>query len=594
MSGYGYGAPGHDPSQPQSTFVPPVAPPPDGYQQTGSTGYGQYGGVQQPYGASRPGSSYMQQGPGSGPEATPMQGDLASQMGSMNIGTDASGAARGHKKRDRHAHHTLDNPQPVPQNYGAPGPTAASYQGQAGFAQQQQQHPSQLGFQGPGAPPGQPQPFPPSTPLAGAPASSAQGKVDPEQIPSVPWSRDMAAQYYLDHVYPTMEQHLPPPASIPFVAIDQGNSSPKYTRLTLNSIPTSAEALAITGLPLGLILQPLAPLQEGEQPVPVIDFGETGPPRCRRCRAYINPFMIFKSGGNKFVCNMCTFPNDTAPEYFAPTDPGGVRTDRAQRPELMLGTVEYTAPKEYWTKAPVPMRWLFLIDVSMEAISKGFLHGFCQGILDALYGDEDGTQDAETNGEKPGNLPPGSRVGIATFDREAHFYDLDPHREEPQMTVMPDMEDPFVPLSGGLFVDPHESKHMITKLLAQIPQMFERIRSPEPALLPTLAAALDALTATGGKVICSLASLPTWGPGRLFLRDKPEIRDTDAEKKLFATEHQGFQKVGKQMTEQGIGIDFFLAAPSGGYLDIATIGEHSIFRSFCNYLDIVLTRLQAT
>src|SRR6201999_343151 len=127
---------------------------------------------------------------------------------------------------------------------------------------------------------------------------------------------------------------------------DQGNSSPKHARLTVNNVPSTAEALASTGLPLGLVIQPFAPLQEGEQPIPVLDFGETGPPRCRRCRAYINPFMAFRSGGNKFVCNMCTFPNDVPPEYFSPTDPSGARVDRQQRPELTRGTVEFMVPKE--------------------------------------------------------------------------------------------------------------------------------------------------------------------------------------------------------------------------------------------------------
>ena len=82
-----------------------------------------------------------------------------------------------------------------------------------------------------------------------------------------------------------------------------------------------------------------------------------------------------------------------------------------------------------------------------------------------------------------------------------------------------------------------------------------------------------ALASTGGKIVCSLAALPTWGPGRLFMRDDGNVHDTDAEKKLLKTEHPGFVKIAEKMVQSGVGIDFFMAAPSGGYLDIATIGR---------------------
>jgi protein transport protein SEC24 len=279
--------------------------------------------------------------------------------------------------------------------------------------------------------------------------------------------------------------------------------------------------------------------------------------------------MTFKSGGNKFVCNMCTFPNDVPSEYFAPTDPAGARVDRLQRPELTLGTVDFMVPKEYWGKEPVGLRWLFLIDVSAESLNRGFLNGFCEGIINALYG----TETEETEGSAQPRVPAGSKVGIVTFDKDIHFYNLSSTLDKAQMLVMPDIEDPFVPLSEGLFVDPQESKSIITSLLTELPAMFAEVKNPEPALLPTLNSALMALTATGGKIVCSLAALPTWGPGRLFLRDDGSMHSPDAEKKLLTTEHPGYKKVAQKMVESGVGIDFFLAAPSGGYLDIATIGK---------------------
>lgn len=77
-------------------------------------------------------------------------------------------------------------------------------------------------------------------------------------------------------------------------------------------------------------------------------------------------------------------------------------------------------------------------------------------------------------------------------------------------------------------------------------------------------------------MVCSLSALPTWGPGRLFMRDDGKYPGGEIDKKLFTTEHPGWKKIAEKMVAAGVGIDFFLAAPSGGYLDIATIGEFHV------------------
>ena len=461
----GYQTPKNDSHHPQAQSQPvpqqsrpPVAPGPTDYQQGGLT-YGQSTPNLQQNQYGTPQSGYQPQGqqwqgqeqgyfppqeqPGMNDSGA--MGGLASQIGQMGLTGDSGAASRPNKKKHRHAHHDIQQPagssQPyngIPQgpvnptqylNNDAPqqmSPASHPYAGQQ-ITPAMNQFPAQSTT--PFSPGMQSSPnfgtSNPQMPVLSGPPVSAQGRVDPEQIPSIPRSRDAAAQYYLDHIYPTMEQHLPPPGAVPFVAHDQGNSSPKFARLTLNNIPSTSETLSATALPLGLVLQPLAPLQAGEQAVPVLDFGETGPPRCRRCRAYINPFMTFRSGGNKLVCNMCTFPNDVAPEYFAPTDPSGVRVDRAQRPELTTGTVEYMVPKEYWAKEPVGLRWLFLLDVSHDAITQGFLQAFCEGIRSALYPEDQESAVEDTNGDGPNasrTIPLGSKVGFVTFDKAMHFY----------------------------------------------------------------------------------------------------------------------------------------------------------------------------
>ncbi|KAI6823614.1 Sec23/Sec24 family protein [Hortaea werneckii] len=600
------------PKRTQSGWRPPVAPSPGGYQQGGgnSQQVATGGGVEGSYFPAVPagedtasnvqGSAKMQQ-PGGGyagaggygygyPPQQDAMGGLAQQMGGM--GLDGTAAPQARRKKDRHAYHQIEQPAAT-----APAPPGQQFMngspsvgGQATAPWQQQTQPWQsqaLPQAGPGASPAMPQSQPAGTPVSIAQqgtqnmAQGQQGRVNPDQIPSIPLSRDLPAEYYKTHIYPTMEQHLPPPATTPFVAFDQGNASPKYARLTLNCIPSTADQLASTSLPLGLVLQPLAKQTDGEQTIPVLDFGDAGPPRCRRCRAYINPFMIFGNGGNRMTCNLCGHPNEVPADYFAPTDPSGARVDRLQRPELLLGTCEFLVPKEYWIKEPVPQRFLFLIDVSAEAVQRGFLQAVCDGVMTALYGDE-ATQDGEessANGDagRPSNkVPAGARVGFMTYDRTIHFYDTSSSLSAPQQLVVSDLEDPFSAISGErLFVDAAECRENITKLLRSLPVMHSRQPAPETALLPTLNAALSALEATGGKILCSLSSLPTHGPGRLFPRDKGSYTGEDGEgsKDYLNTNHAGFKKLHADMTKAGVGIDFFLSAPMGGYLDIATIGS---------------------
>lgn len=440
----------YDPNDPNRTSAPsaqqfnaPVAPNPY-HQQQHQQPYGapaQYGGQAPPMSSPPP--------PGFQDGAVPPQQDLAAQMGGMNLGGDAQPATR-KKKKDRHAYHTVEPTGSSQAFNGLPGAgvagpqflnnpgnasipafgnqfdTQGAPQTQYGSPAPQSQYgaPAPLGG-GPMNPAGPVNPIPGGEfgDAAASVAASGTGKVSADDLPSVPAARDAIQQYFLKNVYPTFEKHVPPPASVSFVAHDQGNSSPKYARLTMNNVPATADGLQATGLPLGLLLQPLAPLQAGETEIPVLDFGEAGPPRCRRCRAYINPFMMFRSGGNKFVCNLCTYPNDTPPEYFCATSPQGVRVDRDQRPELHRGTVEFVVPKEYWTREPVGLRFLFVIDVTQESFNKGFLESFCDGILAALYGGE-----TDDEGEPKRRIPEGAKVGFVTYDQDIHFYNINVSR----------------------------------------------------------------------------------------------------------------------------------------------------------------------
>ncbi|RKO83219.1 Sec23/Sec24 trunk domain-containing protein, partial [Blyttiomyces helicus] len=295
-------------------------------------------------------------------------------------------------------------------------------------------------------------------------------------------------------------------------------------------------------------------------PIDVVDLGEAGPIRCNRCKAYINPFFIFFDGGRKFKCNLCAFDNEVPSNYFVNLDMNGRRIDADSRPELKKGTVEFVASKEYSNRPAKPASYIFAIDVTWNSLQSGMLARCVQAIKELLYSGEKG-------------LPVGARVGIMTYDKSVHFYNLKSTLEQPQMLVVADVEETFVPLSAGLLVDPYESKVVIENLLDSLPTIFEATRISESVLGASALAAYSALKDHGGKLIIFQTSLPTVGPGALKNREDIKLLGTDKERNLYEPQEYFWKKLGQDCCTAGISVDLFLFP--NAYIDIATIGALS-------------------
>ncbi len=84
-----------------------------------------------------------------------------------------------------------------------------------------------------------------------------------------------------------------------------GVVSPRIVRSTLYNVPNTDEVLTQSKVPFCLVVQPLAGPNANDDVVPHVDHGAEGPVRCRRCKAYINPGVVFVDGGRRFQCNLC-------------------------------------------------------------------------------------------------------------------------------------------------------------------------------------------------------------------------------------------------------------------------------------------------
>ncbi|KAF9158383.1 COPII coat Sec23p-Sfb3p heterodimer component [Actinomortierella ambigua] len=511
-------------------------------------------------GASSPGGSFggmpaaqpmqqQQQPPYPGaPAATPGYGAQSfSPMGNAVPNQGMAQAAPGYAQQQQ---------QPLPPLPGQGMPPAPQPYQHAPATQPYQQAPvGQQPYQAQHQQPAAPRPQQQAQPQAGN-----RPRLDPDQIPS-PVTVQEADQVEWDEkpFITSSRTSATPLASTDFVATDGGNCNPKFFRMTTYNIPSTEDLLSTSQLPMGLIIQPLAQLRPDEAPIETVDFGEAGPARCRRCKAYINPYMIFTDGGRRFVCNMCLFENEIDPNYFCNLDMNGRRCDLDQRPELRNGTIEFAVPKEYWSKTPMAAAYVFAIDVSWNSIQSGMLSQTVQGIKEAIW---------DENGQS--RLAPGVQIGILTYDKNVHFYNLSASLEQAQMMVVPDVNDVFVPLSDGFLVNPETSQQVVGSLLDTLPQLFAENKTTEPVIGAVVQAVRMALENRGGKLILFQTALPTYGPGALKHREDSKLYGTDKERQLYAPQDDFYKKLAESCVDAGLSIDLFMFP--NAYMDVATLG----------------------
>ncbi|ODV89239.1 hypothetical protein CANCADRAFT_17097, partial [Tortispora caseinolytica NRRL Y-17796] len=347
----------------------------------------------------------------------------------------------------------------------------------------------------------------------------------------------------------------PPCGSTNYICRESRLSHPKFGRLTVREYPATKDDFAAVNYPTALIIQPLASLHVAEDPIPLLDFGPAGPPRCNRCRAYVNPAMRFAPDRSRIICNLCGYAFEFPIQYAdAIASSHAYQADIAARPEFNRGTVEFAVQGDYCKVTPAPIRIMFLIDVSEDAIKRGISELAVAAIRRALF-------------ESDVHVP-GATVAIVAFNRSLHFFDLSPGAEDIHQMVMSDIKDPFCPLEGGLFADPQESRTEIESLLSRLVMLFEDYKLPEPAYGSALTAAKNILAKTGGKIYAFLGALPSFGLGPLFARDANATKAAGDQEHIYLNESGNFyHKLGQEFAESGIGLDLF--ALSTGRFDLA-------------------------
>ncbi|NXD36312.1 SC24C protein, partial [Copsychus sechellarum] len=458
---------------------------------------------------------------------------------------------------------TMAGLHPGPPMSGLHGPPPPTHPPQPGYPMQQngsfgQMRGPQPNYGGayPGAPNYGSPPGPPPPPK----------RLDPDSIPSpIQVIEDDRNNRGSEPFVTGVRGQVPPLVTTNFLVKDQGNASPRYIRCTSYNIPCTSDMAKQSQVPLAAVIKPLATLPPEETLPYLVDHGESGPVRCNRCKAYMCPFMQFIEGGRRFQCCFCSCVTEVPPHYFQHLDHTGKRVDFYDRPELSLGSYEFLATVDYCknNKFPSPPAFIFMIDVSYNAVKSGLVRLICEelkSLLDYL--------------PREGNMEESAiRVGFVTYNKVLHFYNVKSSLAQPQMMVVSDVTDMFVPLLDGFLVNVNESRTVIASLLDQIPEMFADTRETETVFAPVIQAGLEALKAAecAGKLFIFHTSLPiAEAPGKLKNRDDRKLINTDKEKTLFQPQTSFYNNLAKDCVAQGCCVDLFLFPNQ--YLDVATLG----------------------
>lgn len=412
-----------------------------------------------------------------------------------------------------------------------------------------------------GAPAAPYDPYQAATPAYGGaygqPAAGA-GQYAQPATPSLPLNQIYTTDLSRDLPPPISDLALPPPPLIvpPTTALvpssEYSNALPEYFRSTLNVIPTNNSLLKKSKLPLALVVRPYNALHVETENIPVTT--DTVISRCRRCRGYINPFVTLTEQGKRWRCNFCNLQNDI-PSAFEYDELTGQRMDKFERAELNHLVVEFVAPKEYMSRAPQPLVYTFIIDVSADAVASGLTSTITRTILESL--------DRIPNQNKT------ARVAFIGVDSGLHFFRFQEGLVDTDLLIVSDIDEPFLPSPEGLLVNLDENRQAIEKLLIDFPSYFEGTANPDFALGPALKSGHKLISPIGGKLICFSLTLPNVGEGKLTVRDESQSGKPKELQTLLNAADKFYKSFAVTCNSAQVTVDLFLTATK--YQDVATL-----------------------
>ena len=347
----------------------------------------------------------------------------------------------------------------------------------------------------------------------------------------------------------------PPPHTTSFYSVKETqNSSCRFIRSTLNSVPISQSLLNETSLLFGLCIQPFAEIPDYEENIPTVQTGNTIF-RCKQCKSYINnKYTISYSAQNKqiAICNLCHYENEfnneipgIKSEYF--------NSDYSNCPELIRPTIDFIAPSNFKSSKSFTPHYLIMIDIAENS----YQIGLPSYVLNSIQTNLDSFDNVEN-----------SYVAFALYDHKNIYY-FYAEKDDIRLTIMGDMNDPFCPLSmKKLYLNVNEKKEQIEALIEKINNFIEQrninsVSTRGKRQISTITGAaiksgVESLLENGGRLMIFTPNPCQHGFAACAARDTFDKEKEPQKSNPFYPQHEKLVEIAEKASNNRIVVDQFI------------------------------------
>lgn len=309
---------------------------------------------------------------------------------------------------------------------------------------------------------------------------------------------------------------------------------PLYFRTVSTVLPVSAEVCKIAGIPFGLVITPANVAN-----APIQDCTKINTVRCPRCNAYLCPWCKVITN-NKWKCALCGYTSIMTT---------GVSFE--ERKEMKTPVIDLIAPKTYVTHPMAGPSFMFVFDISYDAISTNFVQSAAASVLSSLDSIDDDTY-----------------ISFALVDHQLTLFDFVRNKR----IVISDFEDEVkVSISKCKLLD---CKSKLISVLQEIINISPNKSSIGHCLGEVFNEIPNILDEIGGVVMIFCSGAPRIGPHSAPSRansnlnkEKDLLRMPPEQKSFF------YKDIASIIAHKSISVYLFVSCP--GFADLAVIGVPS-------------------